>query len=377
MKFLKFLAVLLLVLGLLVLSLFLTGNQYLLKGVYATYLHGETSATIDDARFFSVREIPARNPQPWSIAEKYNKQQLSEKLSSTLEESRSVAFLVAKEGAIVHEQYWDGYSDSSRSNSFSMAKTITNILVQLAIQQKYIGCWDDKVADYLPALEGPFRDDLTLRHLGTMTAGLQWNEHYKNPFDITAKAYYGPDVRQLMLNEVPVVVRPGSKYEYQSGATQLLGMVLEKAVDQSVSAFASRALWTPLGAEQDARWHTDGPGGMELTYCCFNSNARDFARLGQLFTNHGRWQGQPFIDSVFVRYATRPFGAKHYGHSFWVDQTQLTPVFYFRGILGQYIIVVPEKELVIVRLGKQELETVKDKHTRLEQTLVEEVLKYF
>jgi CubicO group peptidase (beta-lactamase class C family) len=377
MKFLKFLAALLLVIGLLVLGLFLSGNQYLLKGVYATYLHGETSATIDDARFFSTREIPARNPQPWPIAEQYNQQNLSETLSATLEESKSVAFLVVKDGALVHEQYWDGYGDTSRSNSFSMAKTITNILVQLAIQQKYIGSWDDRVADYLPELEGPFRDDLTLRHLGTMTAGLQWNEHYKNPFDITAKAYYGPDVRRLLLNEVPVVVRPGTKYEYQSGATELLGMVLEKAVDQSVSAFASRALWTPIGAEQTARWHLDSKGGMELTYCCFNSNARDFARLGQLFTHHGRWKGEPFVDSVFVRYATRPYAATHYGHSFWIDQTQLTPVFYFRGILGQYIIVLPEKDMVIVRLGKQELETVKDKHTRLEQTLVAEVLKYF
>ncbi len=377
MKFLKFLAVFLLILGLVVLGLFLTGNQYLVKGVWATYLHGYKSASIGDARFFVTREVPARKPESWTISPGYNEKKLSEKLNNTLEESESVAFLVVKGGAIAYEQYWEGYSDTSHSNSFSMAKTITNMLVQLAIEQGYISSWDDKVADYLPEIEGPYREKLTLRHLGTMRAGLQWNEHYTNAFDITARAYYGPDVEKLLLNEVPVVQEPGSTYEYQSGATQLLGLVLARATDQTVSEFASRNLWQAIGARQPARWHLDKKNGMELTYCCFNSNARDFARLGLLYAHYGRWGEQQLLDSSFVYHASQPIGSAYYGHSFWVDQHQLTPVFYSRGILGQYIIAIPEKELVIVRLGHRELEAVQEAHTRLEQTMVEEVLKYF
>jgi CubicO group peptidase (beta-lactamase class C family) len=377
MKILKFLAVLLLVLGLVILGLFVTGNQFLIKGVWATYLHGDKTATINDARFFDTRTIEAGKVTPWEEAATYNKKQLSPALREVLKESESVAFLVLKNGKIQHEQYWDGYSDSSRSNSFSMAKSITTILVQLAIQEGYIESWDTRVSEFLPGLEGAYRDELTLRHLTTMTAGLQWNEHYTNPFDITARTYYGPDVSELMLDEVPVVVKPGSQFEYQSGATQLLGMALTEASGMSVSAFASRYLWQPLGAVHDAAWHTDHKDGMELTFCCFNSNARDFARIGALMVDYGNWQGKALLDSAFVHKATQPFGADHYGHSFWLDPHQLFPIFYFRGILGQYIIVIPEKDMVIVRLGKKELEKVNGVHTRLEQAMVEEIMKYF
>lgn len=377
MKFLKFLAVLLLILGLAVLGLFITGNTFLLKGVWATYLHGNTSGTIDDAKYFSTNTVEAGAAQPWKIAAEAADRKLSQQLQDVLTESESVAFLVVKNGAIQYEQYWDGYSDSSRTNSFSMAKTITTLLVQVAIQEGYIKSWDDKVITYLPGLQGPYRDKLTLRHLTTMTAGLQWNEDYSNAFDITAKSYYATNIKKLMLNEVPVVVEPGAQYEYQSGATELLGMVLTEATGTSVSDFAGENLWKPLGAKYNAKWHADSKDGMEITYCCFNSNARDFARFGEILTDNGKWKGVQIIDSGFVAMATQPYKAAHYGYSFWVDESQLTPVFYFRGMLGQYIIVLPEKEIVIVRLGRKELEEVNGKHTRLQQVITEEVLKYF
>src|SRR5690606_35928062 len=120
-----------------------------------------------------------------------------------------------------YEEYWEDYSDTSHSNSFSMAKSIVTILTQIAIEQGYIKSWNEKVIDFLPELEGPYANDLELWHLSTMTAGLQWNEHYTNPFDITARAYYGNDIAELMYREVPVINEPGANYQYQSGAPQL------------------------------------------------------------------------------------------------------------------------------------------------------------
>ncbi len=378
MKFLRFLAVLSLILGLVVLGLFISGNQYLLKGVWATYLHGENSATIDDARFFETRTVRASaTPQAWPVSEDRNNKNLSSELRTTLEQTGSVAFLVLKEGVIQYEEYWDGYSDTSRTNSFSMAKSITTLLAQIAIQQGFIKSWDDNVSEYLPEIEGAYRNELKLIHLATMTAGLQWNEHYKNPFDITARAYYGPDIEKLMLSEVPVVNPPGKAWEYQSGASQLLGLVIRKASGSSLSQFASQYLWSPIGAERDAQWHLDHKNGTELSYCCFNSNARDFARLGQLVLNKGSWNGQSIIDSSFVELATRPFAENYYGYSFWLDNDDhLTPVYYMRGILGQYIIIIPEKSLVVVRLGHQRMEK-QDEHPLDFHIIVSEVLKYF
>lgn len=380
MKFIKgfFLTVLILLI-LAIVGLKITGNGFLIKGVWVVYMHGETSATIDDARFFDTRTIKApEQGQAWELSPTYNYTGLTDSLKRTLEVSESVAFLVVQEDKLEHEEYWDGYSSSSQSNSFSMAKSMTTMLVQIAIQKGLLKGWNDKVSDYLSELKGEYKDELELRHLSTMTGGLKWNEHYKNPFDITAKAYYGANVEELLYKEVPIVDKPGLRYEYQSGATQYLALVLKKATGKSLSELTSEWLWKPMGAEHDALWNLDDEGGTELAYCCFNSNIRDFARFGKLLLNQGNWEGTQILDSAFIKMATQAQYADFYGYSFWIDnQSHGTKVFYMRGILGQYIIVVPERDLVIVRLGKHRLAKGEDNHPMDFHVIVEEVLKSF
>lgn len=358
---------------LLVSALYLTGNQFLLKGVWAAYLHGNTSATIGDAKFFDTRTVEAGVANPWKEASNYNQTKLSERLRTSLEETKSVAFLIAQHGEIKHEEYWDNYSDSSRSNSFSVAKSITTMLAQCAIQDGFIKSWDEKVLTFLPDMKGEFAGDITLRNLSTMTAGLDFNEHYSNPFDITAKLYYGPDVEELMMNEVPVIDRPGS-FEYQSGATQLLGLAVMKATGQTLSEYASEKLWKPLGSTHSAVWHLDNKDGKELAFCCFNTNARDFARFGQMMLQGGNYNGKQILDSAFVATATVPFVEPFYGHSFWICDDYGTHIYYQRGILGQYIIVLPEYDMVVVRLGHIRLGNDHE-HSIDFRVIVEEVLK--
>ena len=353
-------------------GLYATGNQFLLKGLWATYLHGNVTATIDDARFFDTRTVEAGTPQPWSLAADYNKMTLPAALRTSLEQTQTVAFLIVKGGEIEYEEYWDGYSDSSRSNSFSMAKSITTMLAQCAIQDGFIKGWDQKVTDFLPELQGEFANQLTLRHLSIMTAGLDFNEHYTNPFDITAKLYYSSEVEKLMFDNVPVDTVPGT-YEYQSGATQLLGLCVMKATGSSLADYASEKLWKPLGAEHDAQWHLDSKDGKELAFCCFNTNARDFARFGQMMLHHGKWNGTQILDSSFTAMATVGFDVPYYGHSFWVYDEEAPHIFYQRGILGQYIIVIPEYDLVVVRLGRAKEDPVNN-HSQDFRVIVKEML---
>lgn len=358
-----------------VLVAYITGNQFLVKGLWAAYLHGNTSATIGDAQFFETRTVKAGDEIPWEVAENFNSIELSDRLRVSLEETQSVAFLMAKNGELIFEEYWDDYSESSRSNSFSMAKSITTMLVQCAIQDGYVKSWDQPVKDFLPELQGEFANELTLRHLCTMTAGLDFNEHYTNPFDITAKMYYGPDVEKLMLEEVPVHKQPGlNSFEYQSGATQLLGLSLMRATGKSEAEYASEKLWKPLGAKHSAEWHLDAENGKELSFCCFNSNARDFARFGQMMLQRGNYNGEQILDSAFVDTATVPYAVPYYGHSFWMTDDYGPHIFYQRGILGQYIIVIPEHDLVIVRLGHMRLGS--DMHHSIDfRLIIEEVLE--
>ena len=376
MKFvLNFFKWLLILVILIVLSLLFTGNKFLIKGVWATYLHGYKTASIGDSRFFNTRVIDAGVEIPWKVAPDYNQTALSKPLQNVFEEYGAVAYLVIRSGDIVYEQYWDGYSDSSHSNSFSMAKSITTMLTQCAIQDGYIESWDQKAKDFLPDLQGEFADELTLRHLSTMTAGLEFNEHYTNPFDITARLYYSDNVEELLIDRVPVADKPG-EFEYQSGATEFLGLAVRKATGKSLAEYASEKLWKPLGAAHSAWWHLDSDDGRELAFCCFNSNARDFARFGQMLLHEGNFNGTQILDSGFVADATKPFAVPFYGHGFWLDQSHGVDVFYQRGILGQYIIVIPERDMVIVRLGHQRGEKV-DAHTNDFHTILEESLKLF
>ena len=337
---------------------YLSPYRYLIKGISLTYLKGEKSANYLDWKDFDLRKMQNNPDKIFIIPTKtYAKTNvLDKKLLDMLTNTNSGSYIVLKNDTIVSEHYFNGITDSSQTNSFSMAKTITTLLVQKAIQDKIIGSWDDKVIDYLPWLKGEFAKDLTLRNLSTMTAGLDWDENYLSPFSVTAKAYYSNDVEAVM-KTVAVTKKPGENFHYQSGTTQLLGFVLKKALDKSgkyksVSEFAQVNLWNKIGAEYPAFWSLDAENGKELTYCCFDATTRDFAKLGQLVLHHGKsaW-GESIIDSAFLDLAQKPFKSAHYGHSFWIGEVDGIKFPYFQGLKGQYIAIVKNENAVIVRTG--------------------------
>ena len=350
--------------GVLCLLVYFSGYGYLFKGVYATYLQGRTTSDPFDAAYFDTEEIPAA-PQPvaWPVATD-SALVPSDATQLLLDASQTGALLVFDRDTLRHEAYFADFQLDSRVNSFSMSKSIVTMLVQLAVQEGKIPSWDTKAKTYVPGLHGPGAERLTLRDLSAMHADLDWTENYYDPFGQTAKLYYGDDQMALIL-ESEVGDSVGLRYEYQSAATTLLSVCLEKAVGESLPAYASRKLWVPLGAESDASWHVDGQGEA-LAFCCFNSTARDYARLGHLLVHNGRWNGQPLLDSAWVSVATAPSTASFYGQSFWlgesVDPAGQAPARRYvalRGHLGQWIIAFPETGRVVVRLGRTEGERPK------------------
>jgi CubicO group peptidase (beta-lactamase class C family) len=349
-----------------------TGNTQLIKGVWACYLHGTKGPTIDDARFFDTHIVKAgEGGWDWPISSAYNRPVLTDELQKHFKESETVAFLIIHNDSILSENYWDGYSDSSRSNSFSMAKSLTTMLAEIAIQKGLFKGWNQKVKTILPYLKGTHAGEVELWHLSTMSSGLDWNENYTSPWTITAVTYYGPDVRSEM-KDLEIKDVPGKKFIYQSGSTELLAFCIMTVTGKSLAEVASEWLWKPLHAKYDALWHVDSKG-TELAWCCFNTNARDFARFGKLMLHHGNWNGIQILDSTFVSQATMPALDKDYGYSFWLDDTQGTKAFFQWGLNGQYIISLPEYNTVIVRLGNHD---IMDEHRRSEyvRIMVREVL---
>jgi len=368
-------------LGFLVAIIYLCDVSYLFHGVRCTYLRGETSAQIDDNAFFHSRVVSAKKPFEIPFSTSFGQNELSDSLEHVLKKSKSVAFLVVKNDSVLVERYWGGFSKESLTNSFSMAKSLVSLLVGCAIQDGYIESVDQSIFDFLPELS-PFNgNDVTIKHLLEMSSGFDWLENYKRPISVTAKAYYGSNLKDLVLNR-GFVSSPGKEYVYNSGNTQLLGVVLERAVGKSVSSFASDFLWSRLGAKNDAKWTLDYKGGIEKTFCCFNSTARDFSKVGLLMLKRGvSVSGEKILSPEYIDWLLKvPFlkdgedvgeTVDFYSNGWWVADVLEKRVFYARGFLGQYLVVIPDMNLVFVRLGKHENEkTEKNNNYNLTDNLL-------
>lgn len=326
---------------------------------------------IDQYPIFENRMVKAGNPQPWPESEAYNKLSVPEKFQPVFEDLGTVAFVIIKDSTLLFEQYWEDYSPHSRSNSFSMAKSIVSLAIGCAIDDGFIKNVDQPVNDFYPEFKGYNGKALTLRHLLTMSAGVDFDEAYSSPFSPTTKLYYGDDLQQIALG-MKEIEEPGIHFIYQSGVTQLLALIVEKATGENISSYVSRKLWTPLNAEEDALWSLDKKDGIEKAYCCFNSNARDFARFGQLILNKGNWNGKQLVSESYIKEATTPDTnlifkeyneTNHcYGFQFWHLTYKGIEIPYMRGILGQYVFAIPELNAVVVRLGHKRSDTRTAQH---------------
>ena len=374
-KFFKWFAIILVSI---IILMYIFDVDYLLRAVRTIYFRGYTTAFLEDYTHFPNREIKNGVAQPWNIAKDYNQVPSTETLDKTHQELQTVAFLIIKNDSIVHESYFDGYTKDSKSNSFSMAKSVVTMALGKAIMEGKIKSLNQKVADFFPELKGAFAKEVTVGDLSSMASGLSWDEKYYSPFSIVTRAYFDDDLKKVILG-LEINEKPGQSFKYLSGATQLLAMCIEKATGEYLSDYVSKNFWQPLGAENNALWQLDHePDGIEKAYCCIASNARDFARLGKLYLNNGNWKGKQILDSTFVQKCITPRfpESPQYGYGFWMHSINNKKLFYLRGHLGQFVIVIPEDNLIIVRLGHiKGVQTETDPHSNDLYTYVEESYK--
>lgn len=354
--------------------------QHLFNAIKLTYLKGETSATIDDGVDFPSRNIEMGTAQPWQKDSLYNKISLPKKIVENLKNTNSASFLVIKDGKLLHEEYFGEYKATSKTNSFSMAKAITVLLMGFAIEDQKIQSENQKFADFYPNFNKvEYGNVLTLRDLAAMESGYYWDENYKNPFLQNPRIYYGKNMAEALLMNPKFEAKPGSRFEYQSGTTQLLGFAIRKAVNVPLSYYASQKLWKPLGMESDAYWNTD-ENGMEKAFCCVNAIPRDYAKLGQLMLQKGNWNGKQLIDSTYIQKMITPTknSGGIYGLGIWVNNDAPYKYYHFWGFTSQLIIVIPEKNMVVVRTGKFNNEAKDEKGRSVQAAfLAENAVKTF
>lgn len=325
---------------------------------------------IDDYKIFNNREVAADNPKPWEKDSLYGTIQIPDAWQDSLAQYNTVAYAIIKDSMLLLDEYWMDYSDASYSNSFSAGKTIVGFSILSAIDNGFIESLDQPVSDFIPEYDDPENKDLSIKDVMTMSSGLNWVESYGGLFNTTTESYYGPNIMSLITG-LKVVEEPGKVFRYKSGDTQVLSLVLKNATGMSMSEYVSKYFWIPMGAVHDALWSLDEKDGDEKAYCCFNSNALDFARWGQLMLNKGQWDDTQLVSEELMNLATSPAThlinedgemVDYYGRQLWILDYKGMHISYMRGILGQYVFAIPEKKMVVVRLGEKRSRTYINHH---------------
>jgi CubicO group peptidase (beta-lactamase class C family) len=266
---------------------------------------------------------------------------------------RSAALLVVHDGKLRLERYGLGFDGAGRWTTFSVAKSITSTLVGAALRDGFIRSMDDKVSDYIADLKGSAYDEVSIRQLLTMTSGVRWSENYADPNSDVARfnnhqPEAGVDALVSYMRRLPREAPAGTRWHYSTGETNLVGILLGQATKKPLSAYLSEKIWVPAGMEQQATWILSKTG-KEISGCCIQAAARDFARFGLFILNGARAGGQSIVPDGWLAEATSErvdigVPGRGYGYQWW---TYGDGSFAARGIFGQGIFIDPKRKVVI------------------------------
>jgi CubicO group peptidase (beta-lactamase class C family) len=277
------------------------------------------------------------------------------------------ALLIARNGRLIYEGYFTPQTGMERRHFLaSVTKSVASMVVGVAAQQGRVGTFDQSIAPLFPEAEDlftadPRKRDITLRHVLTMTAGLDWDHKAvtdRDRDDIHIKT--APDAVRYVL-EKPLMREPGTLFDYNSGNSMLLTGLIPNVSGLEADAFAEENLFGPLGI-QDYFWQKTDDGtarGQDGLYM----RARDLLKLGQLYLDGGRWNGeqlvsQAWIDASFRDWVGTDWGNARYGFQWWLyplarpGQPDIpNGVVMASGYGGQKLFLVPRLGLTAVFFG--------------------------
>lgn len=290
----------------------------------------------------SVRPLPPGRPLPADAG-----------VDAHMAAHRIAGLVILQDGRIRLERYGLDFGPTGRWTSFSVAKSLTSTLVGAALQDGAIRSLDDKVSSHVPGLAGSAYDDVTVEQLLTMTSGVRWNEDYEDRESDVArfnrhKADPGVDVTVSYLRRLPREAPPGTRWSYNTGETNLIGVLVSSATGKRLADYLSERIWAPYGMEQPASWIL-GTTGHEISGCCVQASTRDFARVGQFLLDGGMAGGRPVLPADWIDRATTKrvpidVPGRGYGYQWWTydDGTCMA-----RGLFGQSVFIDPARRLVI------------------------------
>ncbi len=345
----------------------------------------------DMQSLFPSHPVRTSNPTPlatatteFALPPTYEYQGATRNLRDFLQETDTSGLIVLRDGQVIHEEYTLGSSPETRWISWSVAKSFISALVGIAIEDGLIESVRDPVTQYLPELKGSAYDGVAIEDILEMSSGARWDEGYGEwTSDISRYGMYmvmgrsQDEFAATLTRERP----PGTFNHYNSTDSHVLGMLLVRATGKTLAAYTEEKLWQPLQMEHDAYWITDALG-MELAAGGLNATLRDYARLGELYRNHGRWAGRQVVPEAWVTASTVP-GKPHlkagkragsdmilgYGYQWWTPPTGNEGEYSAIGVYNQFVYVNPDKAVVIAKTSASRAYGVDESTDRELETL--------
>lgn len=274
-------------------------------------------------------------------------------------------FMVIRNDTVIYQHFDSGYSDTTLTTLYSVAKTMVSVLLGKAVEEGKIGSVEDKLLKYIPELNvNPAFRDMALKDLLSMKSGLEFKDTdggYIAAFlSDEAKYYYTEDIKKE-LKRVKLVNRPGTVWKYKSIDVFLLTWAIENATGIKISAYFEDKIWKRIGSEYPASFGLDHPKGIANTASRFQATAIDLAKMGRLYLRKGNYHGQQVIPEEWVRRSLELKGeipssskgwqktTQHY--LWWIPQQGVNGDFAAEGMRGQRLYVDPLTNTIIVQLA--------------------------
>jgi primary-amine oxidase len=332
-------------------------------------INSVTFRTMED--LFDTLRV-ANEGQPWALAEEPQALDFTYTFGGETHEAEAFlgrtytnALLIIKNDKIVFERYLNNTNQDNHFISMSVAKSITSILIGMALEDGHIESVDDPIVKYIPELAGTGYDGVTIRHALLMRSGTDWNERYDFGRESPMQRLHDAAVVENRIRfvepalELKSIHPPGEVFNYSTVETGVLGWVLERAVGRPLPEYMADRWWKPAGMQSYGFWIADGPPGIgrAINGMGFNATLRDYARIGLMMLNEGAANGRQLVSPEWVREATVPAGTepvapgstRGYQYQWWTltDSEAYTAI----GLQGQFIFVDPRSRTVVVKLS--------------------------
>ena len=299
-------------------------------------------------RAIQGRTVPADLPEKLITLDRFTYRLGWQKLTIAdyMQKQHAAGLLVIHNGEVKVERYGLGHLPQKPWVSFSVTKSVVSMLYGAAIKDGFIESLDSPISEYIPVFATGSYAGVTIKNILQMASGVAWNEDYADPTSDIVKLPSEQTAGFRYMNRLPRVAEPGTRFNYNTGETNIAGVILSKATGKTLSEYASEKIFLPGGLSNSANWLLDGPDGNEFAGCCISASLRDYGRLGLFALANTKTSSTGSLIDNWMQQSIAPSqGYEGYGYFWWLLGDG---IYAAEGVFGQYIVIDTNRDLIVV-----------------------------